>query len=424
MLILRFLFILSACILFFGTINASGAERVISYNDLPELIKTKNENAQAAELTMKAQQERTGFLTRSFLPQFSAAIGTEQFKTDSIPSTQKNNWQLKGRMNLFRGGQDRLENEIRKSNEKRAMVEYGFEINHELKAARESYWKIVEVSQLIAHQKEAIERNDSFLKSSKKRAGAGVATSSDALQFELHRTLLNQSLKKLNIEDDLLKNRIAVSLGLDEHENIQVPQDFPHPPEKVQTEVLNLGNNFEIQTLKTIEMGENLRQSQASRWWIPKVDLYSGYGIPPLSEEYERAQQQEREWSLGLAVVIDLGEGIMNHSESKAKKFEALAAQKRLSYRSREIKSIDHEARLNLNLLHELIHDADAEVSKSESFLKITQNEYARGVKNGPDLLEAFKQLFEFRYRRAGLYREYYITQAELLALSGIEKTP
>ncbi len=424
MLIWRYLSYFHVCILFFGTIDASGAERVILYNDLPALIKSRNENAQAAESNLKAQQERTGFLTRSFLPQFSASLGTEQFKTDSIPTVQKNNWQLKGRMNLFRGGQDRLENEIRKSNELRAQAEYGFEINHELKAARESYWKIVEVSQLITYQKEAIERNESFLYSSKKRAGAGVATSSDALQFELHRTLLNQSLKKLNIEDDLLKNRLAVSLGLDEHENIKVQKDFPHPPEKIQTEVLNLENNFEVQTLKTIEMGESLRKSQSSRWWLPKVDLYSGYGIPTLSEEFERAQLQDREWSLGLALVIDLGENISNYSESKAKRFEAQAAQKRLAQKTREIKSIDHEARLNLNLMHELIHDADADVSKSECFLKITQNEYARGVKNGPDLLEAFKQLFEFRYRRAGLYREYYITQAELLALSGIEKTP
>lgn len=397
----------------------AAVERIVSFEELPKLIKEKNENVKAAEASLQARKERTGYLTRSFLPRISASAGTEEFKTDPLAAERKNYWQIKGEINIYRGGRDKLENDIRKSNESRAQAEYASEFSKELKEARDNYWRLIEISKLINDRKEALQRNEEFLKSSKRRAGAGVATSSDALQFELHRTLLNQELKKMTLEEDLLKNRLAVAIGHDDHKGLKVKGDFDHPPEEIQVPIQEPNKNTEVQGLRALEISESLQKSKAYRWWHPRLDIYSAYGIPSLSDEYTRALNQEKEWTVGAVMTLDFGESIEDRKEGVAKGFEALAAKKRADHRLREVTAEDHELRHDLTLLHELIHDADKDIDKADRFLKLTQSEYSRGVKNGPDLLEAFKQLYEFRERRVGLYREYYTTQAELLALVG-----
>ncbi len=96
---------------------------------------------------------------------------------------------------------------------------------------------------------------------------------------------------------------------------------------------------------------------------------------------------------------------------------DAEALKRRAAHKERETIAMDHELRHDLSLMHELIHDADKDVTTAEKFLKLTEDEYRRGVKNGPDLLGAFQQLYDFRQRRTDLYRNYYETYAELQAL-------
>ena len=54
----------------------------------------------------------------------------------------------------------------------------------------------------------------------------------------------------------------------------------------------------------------------------------------------------------------------------------------------------------------------------TENFLKLTESEYNRGVKNGPDLLQAVQKYFEFRDKRTEYYRDFYSTKAEIESLT------
>ena len=73
----------------------------------------------------------------------------------------------------------------------------------------------------------------------------------------------------------------------------------------------------------------------------------------------------------------------------------------------------------DLKTLVNLIVDADRDMDKANSFLRLTENEYTRGVKNGPDLLSAVEKIYEIRKRRTELYQDYHVTRAELMALLG-----
>jgi outer membrane protein len=408
-----------------STAKEPGSGGSIRYDDLPRLVREKNENVQAAHSTLKAQDERTGRFTRSLLPSLSAQIGTEEFKTGADESQTQEFWKLEARINLYRGGKDRLEDEIRKTHVSAAQSDFSREYNQELKEARQTYWKLVAIARIITDRKEGSERNEANLKSAKRRAGAGVATAADTVQFELQKTLLNQDLKKLQLQQDLLKNRLSVAIGLNEHETFVIEDNFPHPDEgPLNVADMKAEDQLDVKILKARAEGERLRRKQNSKWWQPRLDLYSSYGLPSLSEEYTRALRRDREWAAGVRVGFDLGQGIEDRSEARAKEWETQAASQRASHRAREAVASDHEVRHDLKLLHELIHDADRDIEKAERFMKLTEGEYSRGVKNGPDLLEAFQKLYEFRQRRTELYREYHESKAELISLVAKEEAP
>lgn len=401
----------------FAWSQAPTKDKVILFRDLPKLVRDKNENVQAADLSVQAFKERTGSLTRSFLPKVSAMAGNEELKAGSSDDRQ-NYWKVEARMNLYRGGRDSLEDQIRSSRWSSAQNLRQLEFNSELKEARQVYWKIVAGEKILKDFQEALSKNEINLRSAIKRAGAGVTTAADAVQFELNRTLLNQDLKKQTLDLDLLRNRLSVALGLDSHETIQVESEFPHPDEdKIAVADLKPNENIEINSLKNREATEKLVSDQAGRWWLPKVDIYASYGIPSLKDEYTRALRRETEYYGGVMVGIVLGEGFDSRNESNARLLESRALEKRKSHKLRELTANDHELRHDMKLLHELIHDADKDIDKSARFVKLTETEYARGVKNGPDLLEAVRNHFEFRQKRYQLYREYFETKAELQSL-------
>lgn len=402
--------------------EAPGATgRVVTFDDLPELIRERNENVQAAEASLRAARARTGFLTRSFFPQISGSIGNEELETGSTPSERKNFWAIVAKINLYRGGRDQLENEIRKSDEKRAQADYAVEVHSELKEARQVYWKLIAIGEMIADRKQAFERNESFIKGSRRRAGAGVATNADALQFELQKSLLRQDLKMLDLEENRLRNQLAVAIGLDENEQLQINGGFQHPPEEPALAEHDANDSPEVKRLISIQTTEILRRDQASRGWLPNLDLYSKYGVPSLDDAYETALRQDHELSLGVVLTLDFSAGLEARTEARAHDHETLAIGKRAAHRLREVKAKVHEFRRDLKLLHELIHDADRDVEQAERFLSLTRSEYARGVKSAPDLVDALKNFSEFQGRRTALYRDYYETHAELAALTAKE---
>jgi len=403
---------------YFIQASFAATPEVISYDSLPGLVGSRNENVQAAQSSLKAKEKRTGSFTRSFLPSLSVEVGGEEFKAGRDAAARRENWKVSGELNLFRGGRDRLEGKIREEETLGARAELQKDYADELKVARQTFWKLVAVNQILAQRAEGLEKNKTSLKAAQKRAGAGTATAADTIQFELHDTLLRQDLKKLELERDLLRNRLSVAIGRDDHEGFVVPKEFPHPPDHLLVwPALDLERNASVAMLRAKERAEQLGISKANYWWMPKIDAYANYGLPSLSEEYTRALRFEKEWVAGIRFGLDFGQGVEARNLGQAKTFEAEAAQKRASRRIREAMAEDHELRHNLTLLHELLHDADADIKKAERFLKLTELEYTRGVKNGPDMLGAFQRYYDFLQRRTELYREFHGTQAELFAL-------
>ncbi len=403
--------------------NGSLFGKTLTYEELPKLVLEKNENVQAARLTAQASEKRTGRLFRSFLPQLSAQIGSEEFKVGSAKSDQQDYWNVEASINLYRGGRDKIENDIKVSLLEMNKSDYTIEYQTELKEAKQAYWRYIGIRQTIDDKKQGLEKTEVQIKSARKRAGAGVSTAADTVQFELQKITLNQDLRKLQLEQDLMLNKLSVAIGFDEHESLVIKGDFPALPLKnFEAESLQIEKQIYVKSLKAKEKAEYLKAKQSGRWWHPKVDLYSSYGLPSLSEEYSSAIRKDNEWKAGVRLTLDLGQGFDDQNESTARALDAKASALRAAHASREIVAQDHELRHDLTLLSELIKESDENLQSSERFLKLTQSEFSRGVKNGPDLIEAFNTYYGYREKRTKLYQEYYLNKIELESLLAAEE--
>ncbi len=408
--------------LVFGSVfavHAAPKDFQVRFEDLPKLVKERNENVAGARQSEMAARERTGYLKRSFLPSLSARVGRESAKIGTADRENLGFWSAEGRVNLFRGGRDKLEGEIIDARARASGAKAIKDYLTELKSARDSYWHLAATQLLVTELKDAIAKNQENIKGAKRRAGAGVTTGADSLHFELENTNLAQDLKKMEHDLDVLKNRLSVQIGHPDHKQIKIVAQFPHPPEAEFQEVeTDMQKSPDLNLMRESAEIEKLGAEQASRWYLPRLDAYARHGIPTLGEDYTLAIRKETETVVGIDLSLDLGQVFHDRVAARAQTLESRAVASRISQKTKIIQATGHELQHDLKLLHELIHDADRDVEKAQNFLKLTQSEYTRGVKNGPDLLEAFSKLYGFRKRKIELNLEYQLAKAELESLT------
>ncbi len=279
--------------------------RKITFEELAQIVNEKNENVEASRLYMKAQNERTGRTGRSFLPQLSASAGQEQYKKNSLPESKSADyWKVEASVNLFKGGKDYLEGKVRNTTHDLSKVDYQIELKNELKEAKQAYWKIVSINQLLVDTEEALQKNEQNYKAAKRRVGAGMATAADSVQFELYKIALTRELTKLKLEKDVALNQLSVALAIDEHENIEVATEYPKVEFTTNNKVSNSASYLVVKKQNSLEQIEKLKSDQVSRWWWPKLDAYASYYLPSLSEDLTDATAKDKQWMAGYSLII------------------------------------------------------------------------------------------------------------------------
>lgn len=392
-------------------------EVAISFSDLSRLVGEKNENIKASRIMVESSDARTGHLIRSFLPHVSASLGNEKFESTRLENQQENFWRVGAQMNLYRGGRDKFEERARESQLELSKVNSGLSSAKELKKAQDAYWEIVSVIKLIEFRTMELKQNDENIRAAARRAGAGVATNADRLQFEMNKAALEQAIAELNLDLDYAKSRLAVALGLDEHKGIKLKDDFP-AISKVLPKSIENQKRLAMRAIVAREEIESARARTAGQWWQPSVDLYASYGVPSLDDEYERAVRQDKETVAGVKLNFDFGQGLNERSEARAKYLEAKALGYMRSYSTREIEAEEHELKHDMLKTASLIEEIEKTLKKAETFLSLTRAEYQRGIKNGPDLMSANRQYFELNERKVLLTRKFLEHRSALESLN------
>ncbi|MEK7691319.1 MAG: TolC family protein, partial [Bdellovibrionota bacterium] len=161
------------------------------------------------------------------------------------------------------------------------------------------------------------------------------------------------------------------------------------------------------------------RMGQAGRWWAPTVDLYATYGLLTSREREFVSMQDRLEGAVGIRVSMDLFDGLHSRTEASALALQAGGFENQSIQASLELKARFENARQELKITHELVHSAEENAEQGNVYLSRTLAEYAKGVKNSPDVLSATFRYVEYMRRVAELKRDYQIVKADLLAIIG-----
>ncbi|HXH76450.1 MAG TPA: TolC family protein [Bacteriovoracaceae bacterium] len=392
------------------------AETIISEDIVVELIE-KNPGYLNSKERFIAAEKIKGSLTRSFLPRVSVSYGRERFTTGPYHRLNQPFGGIEATVNIYNSGRDSLENEQRNKQFQIAGIDTNMALSLIISEVRKSMSHFAYLEEVQGIYNEALEFNESQLKNAQKRTNAGLATKTDLLDFKQQQIQLNQELQTLEYEQGVVFRLISTLLGKNPNEEIKIVFNNVHPEHEHESDPImsTNGRSYIIQKASLLSEVAILDRKKAERWWMPSLDLYT-HALRFTQKEREYNEPEDRnDFAYGFKFTLPLfdgGEGIRQASahESLAKAQESLARAKQL-----EIDRETQDAVQKLKLAHTLIHGAEDNVSIMLEYRAGILNEYSRGVKNSPDVLQASQRWIEARTRFAEVKKNYQFAKADAL---------
>lgn len=393
----------------------------LSYRDLPELVKNNDGSVQSARLMVKASEKRTGHLLRSFYPTLKAVAGYENYTTINIDNRSDPYGRIEASLNIFRFGQDKLEDKMRNSELQRSKAELALNYNSKLFEARQIYWRIVYHSELIKVLKAARSKNKNLLRSANHRIKRGIITKTDRLDFEIYQTDLDSNVESFEHENKILKIALSKYIGANDT-SINIGKAFiPHEHNE---KLLNEQFNSEKSPTAKLALASSdlfqFKSKKAKRWWTPSVELYGGYGLYTVRQrDYLNRADRDDTW-LGIRLKMNIFDGNKSSSESAFFAARAAAEKEKSKYANKEESVRFKMFQEEMKHAHELTHYSEDKVKKGEIYLQRTLKEYDKGVKNSLDALSSLKRIVSFKAEYAKIRLEYQLKKATLERIKGI----
>lgn len=367
---------------------------------------------------LQAAEALKGVLARSFLPKVDLSYGKERYSVGPYNHVVQPFGGIEARINVFNSGKDSLLNDKRNLEANVSSIDAKVaraQITAQLRKALAQWAYFDEVGKVLSEALE-INRNNSL--SARQRISAGLATSTDTLDFKQQGIMLKQDLASLEFEKGMVKRLILTLVGADVHQELEIVFENAHPSEG-EGKTLQSQNQRSLLVKKaSIEADiAKLEVKTAERWWTPSVDVY-GYALRMLQKDREYPHPGQRnDVALGFRITLPLfdgGEGYRN-ANSKAAVSKAqlsLARAKEL-----EVQKSVLDAVKRLELTHELIHGAEENVDVMTRYRSGVSHEYKRGVKNSPDMLQASQRWIVAKSNFAEIKRNYQFAKADAMFL-------
>lgn len=409
-----------AVLILASTARVQAAPLEVTSANLKTLVEERSARASAARLGAEAAREREGSFKRSFLPSVEVFAAQENLKEGREERKTQPAYGIEGKVNLFNGGRDRLEGEIRDLASSRSEFQGRRVISEELEKARATYWELLYLREKIGVLKSALTVNDGNLEAAERRIRSGVATETDRVEFEMKRVDLRRELGETELRFESDKRNLAVLLGGSEADEVRLPEEFAHEHDYASI----LKHKPEDHEFLYKENEISAKQSELSaksngRVWWPKLDVYAGYHQFNERDKESPNAADRTESVVGLRLSLSLPAGLESNREAAAQRKEGEASARLADFQKREVESHLTNEVAELSFLHGQIHDAEENIRRAERYDKLTRSEYVRGVKNSPDVLGSSEKLFDMRIKRLGIIRDFQVAKSHVLSKIG-----
>jgi outer membrane protein len=389
----------------------------VKYDSLKKLLEARNVKLESLRFETDAAKLREGYLGRSFLPSLELNAGQETFKKGLASQKTQPAYGIEAKVNLYNGGKDSIESDIRQLNSEKRNVIFQRISAEELLEARVLYWEILylqEKAELLAAMSKVNSQNS---ESALRRIRGGVATESDKMEFEIKAVNLTQDIENTQLQTKIKLSELQLVLGLDPHQQIHLPKTIGHE-HNFENAINHSMEDHDI-LHKEAELDAKILQLSSQslkRNWFPKIDAVAGYNqFNEREEDYPEANQRTESF-IGLHLSLSLAEGLDSGRQAEAHAKESMAHTKRAELQKKQVHAHVENEVAELKLLHSQVHDAEENIQRAEKYYKLTQSEYARGVKNSLDMLSASEKIFEVKNRRLEILKDFNLKQAHVLA--------
>lgn len=394
---------------------------VLKEDMLMDLVKSGNGMVAAENRKVESRKSGLGHLRRSFVPKTTLEAGQETFKyvSDDFESGPYYKGELD--VNLFNGGQDKAENEIKKIEVEKARSESSIKLFSQLEESRKVFWNIIYLNKSIEKLEEGLGWISTNRKAAIKRINSGVATNSDKFEFEIKRVEITQEIERAKLQRKELIRYLKLLLGLKDNVDLVIQEELSHSHEwkallshsEDEHEYLFESDKLEIQ--KTL-----WQSKKASRSWYPKVNGYAFWLQSNLRQDFDRIDDAERQQTVfGIKAtwtISDFFKGNVKQQEANAL-YES--KKMKLSFEKKRIENELHMELKELELLDKLVHEAEENINRSQKFFFMIRKEYRRGVKTSGDMLSATEKLLNSHIRMMSIVRDFQISKAHILRKLG-----
>lgn len=377
----------------------------------------QNFELKEAEASYRSAQARTRASYGRYLPSVSFEGGPliTRFNDDN-----NNGMTYYGRVdwNLYRGGADSYNFEsyrLREQLEEKKFAALKAKVS---RAVSQVYYELLFLLESTAFKEKAIELNQEQMKLAKRKKTSGFTSSADVIEFELREATLNSDLQMIN-QQVLEKSRdLAVVLGRKDlalpitakghlEQQVSIPSK-----EKFMRQIEN--GNFEIANAKTeIQLSQRDLSVVRARY-LPSLDLETRYGKFAVDE---RVLPQANNYSVFLRLSVPIFSGLETINETRALNATLVAKDTAATRVMVSSRATAENLFSLLQTISERISLEEKTLPKSETYYKITLDEYRRGVKNSPDMVVASERLLDARIRNLEFRRDFYLVELKLYDL-------
>lgn len=409
------------CLLFvaskaFADHPGQGSEKL---QDLINEALANSPSLQARGEFLEAAKDHASGTRSGYVPSLAAVGGRKVDGGGDVPPSSSNFAQLDATWNLYRGGADRTKHSIANTEVEISTREQQAKRLEVATAVAETFYEMQYVSESLALVDKMILLTRPGKDIARKRSSTGQTSSIDALEFDILDSKLRSQRAAYQADELTLAQKMRGYLGRPDSKPVKVHGHLLRSTWQVNRTGLTekaLAENPEAAIAALNAERAKLGVAAVNSGFLPSLDAKGSWGKlanrdPTLTEPT---------WSTELRVTVPLFSGLSTLRERQSLTHERAAYEFESQNIRRHIQTELSDQLTRLKSVEQRLVIEENSASQAERYLKMTQSEYGRGIRNSPDLAAAIDLVLGAHLRNLELRREWHQAKIRAQALSGV----